>query len=287
MGFYFCSLSSGSSGNCYLIRSETTAILVDAGISGKRTIEGLASCGTDPDMVSAILITHEHSDHVSSLKILKKKLPQAYSYSNFETWEEIQDRIEDGRHVTFDSGESFTIGDIEVKSFATHHDSAGAVSYSFFHDGKQISILTDTGYVCDRIFDEIKEADLLALEANHDVNVLQMCSYPYYVKRRILGDGGHLSNEAAADCIVRIIREQEEQDGVVEQEGASEQDEPAGRPAGKMRRVLLAHLSDNNNSPEMALITVKSRLEEEGIDTGSKLELGVITRNKTSSLFSV
>ena len=269
MGFYFSSLSSGSSGNCYLIRTEETALLVDAGISGKKTRERLAAAGTAEDMVRAILITHEHSDHVNCLRILKKNMPHAVSYSNFETWEEIQENVDPESHVTFDSGESFSVGDIEVKSFATHHDSAGAVGYSFFHDGRQISILTDTGYVCDRLFDEIKDADLLALEANHDVNVLQMCSYPYYVKRRILGEGGHLSNEAAADCIVRIVKEEEK-------EGTK-----------KDRRILLAHLSDNNNSPDMAMLTVNARLQEEGIFTGSGIDLGVITRDTPSPLYEV
>ena len=278
MGFYFCSISSGSSGNCYMIRSEKTVILVDAGISGKRTREGLLQAGTDPEEVDALLITHEHSDHVKSLRILRKQIPQIVSYSNFETWDAVKDIVGDERHVTFDSGDRFTIGDIEVKSFATHHDSAGAVSYSFFHSGKQISILTDTGYVCDRIFNEIKDSDLIALEANHDVNVLQMGRYPYYVKRRILGDGGHLSNEAAADCIVRMIREEDE-----EQQ--------------KKRTVLLAHLSKENNSPEMAMLTVKNRLAEEGIsaaDIGAGgpladggIEMGVITRDSVSPVFEV
>ncbi len=258
-----------------MIRSEKTVLLVDAGISGKRTLEGLEAAGTLPEEVRALLITHEHSDHVKSLRILRKKMPQLCSYSNFETWEAIKDIVGEERHVTFDSGDSFTIGDIEVRSFATHHDSAGAVSYSFFHDGKQISILTDTGYVCDRIFDEIKEADILALEANHDVNVLQMGRYPYYVKRRILGDGGHLSNEAAAYCLCRIIKEEIEEKG-----------------AAKKRRVLLAHLSKENNSPEMALLTVKNMLAEEGVQAasigqGADLEIGVITRDCVSPVYMV
>lgn len=257
-----------------MIRSEKTVILVDAGISGKRTREGLKSVGTAPEEVDALLITHEHSDHVKSLRIVRKQMPQLISYSNFETWEAVRDIVGEERHVTFDSGERFMIGDIEVRSFATHHDSAGAVSYSFVHDGKQISILTDTGYVCDRIFDEIKDSDLIALEANHDVNVLQMGRYPYYVKRRILGDGGHLSNEAAADCIARMIRE-----------GSA--DSPQ-----KKRTVLLAHLSKENNSPDMALLTVKNKLSEDGIEAtpigaGSDLEVGVITRDEVSPLFEV
>ncbi|MBQ9179247.1 MAG: MBL fold metallo-hydrolase [Firmicutes bacterium] len=262
MSFKFCSFASGSSGNSYLVRSDETAIIIDAGISGKRIMEGLEYSGTAPEEVSAILVTHEHSDHVQSLKVLHKKLPEANTYSNFATWENIQDRIPEGRHVAFESGDQFTIGDIEVKSFATHHDSSESVCYSMNHDGKQITILTDTGHISEDIYNEIKGADILALEANHDPNVLAMCRYPYYVKRRILGDYGHLSNEAAAECIARLVEE-----------------DP------KRRRVLLAHLSRENNSPEMALLTVRNYLGERGIFTGDELALDVLMRDEVSKIY--
>jgi len=264
MSFEFCSFSSGSSGNSYLVRSERTALLVDAGISGKKIFEGLEATGTDRDMVRGILITHEHSDHIRSLRIVTKKTPAALVCSNFATLKYIEDMVPEERRLTFDSGEDFEIGDIKIRSFRTSHDAAEPVGYSFFNGGRQISILTDTGYVSEEAFAEIKNADLLALEANHDVNVLQVCRYPYYVKRRIAGDKGHLSNEAAAECICRLIEEDDRE-----------------------RHILLSHLSKENNSPEMAEITIKNILEDAGVAGGSKMRLDVITRDCVSPLFEV
>lgn len=264
MALQFCSFSSGSSGNSYLVRSARTAILIDAGISGKRIMEGIEYTGTAPEDVKAIMVTHEHSDHVQSLRVLHKRLPKVNTYSNLSTWECIKDKVPEGRHIAFDSGDEFDIGDIHVKSFRTNHDAAESVCYSFLHGGSQISVLTDTGYVSEDIYNEIKGADLLALEANHDPNVLQMCRYPYYVKRRILGDHGHLSNEAAAECIARLQKEDE-----------------------KRRFVLLAHLSKENNSPELAMMTIRNCLQEEGVFPGDKLQLGVIVRDQISDIFEV
>lgn len=264
MALQFCSFSSGSSGNSYLVRSARTAILIDAGISGKRIMEGIEYTGTAPEDVKAIMVTHEHSDHVQSLRVLHKRLPKVNTYSNLSTWECIKDKVPEGRHIAFDSGDEFDIGDIHVKSFRTNHDAAESVCYSFLHGGSQISVLTDTGYVSEDIYNEIKGADLLALEANHDPNVLQMCRYPYYVKRRILGDHGHLSNEAAAECIARLQKEDE-----------------------KRRFILLAHLSKENNSPELAMMTIRNCLQEEGVFPGDKLQLGVIVRDQISDIFEV
>lgn len=264
MALYFRSFASGSSGNSYLIRSETTAIIVDAGISGKRIMEGLEQTSTEPDEVKALLVTHEHIDHVRSLKVLHKKLPELTSYSNLATWEHIKDKVPEESHVTIESGETFKVGDIEVRSFSTHHDSSDSICYSLIHEGKQVTILTDTGHICDDLYNEVKGADILALEANHDPNVLHMCRYPYYVKRRILGDYGHLSNEAAAECIARMHGE-----------------DP------KRRRVLLAHLSKENNSPEMAMITVENYLQEKGVFPGDELVLDVLMRDEISDLYKV
>ena len=264
MALQFCSFSSGSSGNSYLVRSDTTAILVDAGISGKRIMEGLERAGTQIETVKAVVVTHEHSDHVQSLRVLQKKLPEMKVYSNFETWKCIKDRVSAERHVSFDSGEEFDVGDIHVRSFRTSHDAAESVCYSFFKEGRQVSVLTDTGYISETIYNEIKDADLLALEANHDPNVLQMCRYPYYVKRRILGDQGHLSNDAAAECIARLHTQD-----------------------AKRRFVLLAHLSRENNSPELAMMTIRNSLEEQSVYPGDELQMGVLIRDQISDIFEV
>lgn len=264
MALRFCSFSSGSSGNSYLVRSEKTAILIDAGISGKKILEGLAYTGTAPGEVKAVMVTHEHSDHVQSLRVLHKRLPEMMTYSNLSTWECIRDRVPEGRHIAFESGDEFNVGDIHVRTFPTSHDAAESVCYSFFKGGSQVTVLTDTGYISEDIYNEIRGADLLALEANHDPNVLYMGRYPYYVKRRILGDKGHLSNDAAAECIVRLQTED-----------------------AKRRRVLLAHLSKENNSPELAMMTIRNSLQEEDIYPGDELLLDVLLRDRVSDIFEV
>ena len=149
-----------------------------------------------------------------------------------------------------------------VRPFRTSHDAAESVGFSFYSGGRQVSIVTDTGYISDDMFAGIRDADILVIEANHDVNVLQMCSYPYQTKRRIAGDFGHLSNEAAADCICRITM---------------------GYP--KDRQVLLAHLSNENNSPSLAHLTIKNILEENRLYIDRDLRLSVISRDEISPVY--
>lgn len=264
MSLYFCSLASGSSGNSYLIKSETTALLVDCGISGKKILDRLKDKGVQAEEISGLLLTHEHIDHVRSVSVLNKKIKNMITYSNIETYLYVSDKIPEGRHFTFENGDSFVIGDILVETCSVSHDAENAVCYSFINGDSKISIVTDTGYVSDEVFQQIIDADLIALEANHDVNVLQMCRYPYSVKRRILGDRGHLSNEAAAECIACLCRE-----------------------FPKERVILLSHLSKENNSPEMAMISVKSYLEDEGIYLGGDLNIDVLLRDEAGKVYLV
>ena len=270
MSLLFRAIASGSSGNCYLVHSGTTTLLVDVGISGKRIAEGLAGAGLTPDDVDAILITHEHSDHIKSLGVMQRKSPRALVYSNAGTFECIVDLLEEGRHVLFTTGESFTVGDITVHPFPVSHDAAEPVGYTFTLAGDEpnkVAIVTDTGCITEEIYEAVRDADILALEANHDESVLMMCRYPYHVKRRILSDRGHLCNEAAAAFMCRILTEQEK------------------RPV-----FLLAHLSQQNNTPEMALITVRNILEEmqvfkERPDSIEELVLEVALRDRPSRVF--
>ena len=237
MDLTFCAIASGSSGNSYMVRSDETVLLVDAGISGKRIKEGLEKGGTSLHAVDAILVTHEHSDHIRSLGIMQRKCPAARVWSNIGTFRRISGDVEDGRHSTFTTGESFRIGDITVYPFPVSHDAAEPVGFVFRKGDSQIAIVTDTGYVSNEIFEAIRGSDLIILEANHDENVLRYCRYPFHVKQRILSDHGHLCNEAAADCIEHLLRK-----------------DP------KLPVFLLAHLSKENNTPDMALITVRNAL---------------------------
>lgn len=264
MSLEFCSFASGSDGNCYMVKSQNTALLVDTGISGKKIFEGIAGAGLERENVDGILITHEHSDHIKSLRIVAKKCVSATVYANIGTWEYIKDIVPEDRQIIFETGVSFFIGDITVKAFRTFHDAAEPVGFSFYHGGKQASILTDTGCVNSEIIEEIHSADLLALEANHDPDVLQFCRYPYHIKRRILGKNGHLSNEAAGESLCRIIEKSK-----------------------KKRQILLSHLSKENNTPDMAKITIENVLECNGIKNSQDLEISVLKRDENSPLFEV
>jgi phosphoribosyl 1,2-cyclic phosphodiesterase len=267
MSFDFCSFSSGSSGNCYLIKSESAAILVDAGISGKRVWEGLAHTDTDPGMLRAILITHEHSDHVGGLASVMKKGRDLRVCANERTWQAIgisANAFPFAKVEHFVTGDAFTVGDISVKTFAVSHDAAEPVGYTLRCQGKQISIITDTGRVDAEMLEEIRGANLLVLESNHDEDMLKYGKYPFFLKKRVLGDKGHLSNDAAGDVILRLLMS-----------------------GGEKRRVLLAHLSRENNFPEMAVQTIKNILEEYGYHTGADVYLDAIPRDGIGPLYEI
>ncbi|MCL1982426.1 MAG: MBL fold metallo-hydrolase [Clostridiales bacterium] len=264
MALTFCSFASSSSGNCYLIKSGAAALLVDAGLSWRRTQDSLKQSGTSIGDLKAVLVTHEHSDHVRCLKVLAGKLPHAHVYASAGTWSGAGDLVPEKQRATFETAKKFIIGDIEAMPFPLSHDAAEPAGFSFCSGGKQISVLTDTGVVNDDIYNAIKDADLLVLEANHDVEMLRMGRYPWPIKQRILGEKGHLSNAAAAEVICKVVLE---------------------RP--KERHVLLAHLSKENNFPEMAYQTVKNLLEEQGCRIDRDVCIDIIERDKMSGLYTV
>lgn len=264
MTLSFCSFSSGSSGNCYLIKSQHTAILVDAGISGRKIFEGLEKTATPRDQLTALLITHEHIDHTRSIRTIMKKEKSLKAYANAMTWEQIRGQVCEEQKEIFETGDTFPIGDIAIKTFRVSHDAAEPVGFTFSSGGKQISIVTDTGCMSDEIISEIKEADILILEANHDIDMLRVGRYPWFLKQRILGEEGHLSNAAAGEIIRRLLCE-----------------------SSKERHVLLAHLSRENNFPEMAYQTVKNILEEADFYIGKHLQLNTIMRDEVSLVYEI
>ncbi len=269
MGLTFCSLASGSSGNSYMIRYEDTILLVDVGISGKRIVEGLIGAQAQAQEVKGILLTHEHSDHVKSLKVIQKKCPQARIYANQGTYDQVAQQIQEGRQQLFTTGESFFIDHIQVTPVPLSHDAQEPVGYTFCAGGRKLSIFTDTGYVTPTIRQQVRGSHLIVLESNHDEHILQFCRYPYHIKRRILSDQGHLSNETAALFMCDLIREEEALPG-----------------------FLLAHLSKENNTPEMALITARNVLLEQDAfrnrpETVADLLLEVLQREAPSRVFQV
>ena len=229
-------LASGSEGNCLLISHGTTHILVDAGISMRRIKTSLAQLGLTMDHIDAILLTHEHSDHTCALTTLCKHHTTPL-YASRGTASQLCYRIAgiQPQLRVVDRGAVFTVGDCRVTVFSTSHDSRESVDYRIDCPDGSIGILTDTGYVTDEAADALTGVELLVLESNHDVDWLRSGPYPYYLKERILGLQGHLSNEDAARFAVAMAQRGTQQ-------------------------IVLAHLSRENNTPARALETVQRAL---------------------------
>lgn len=253
----FCSLYSGSSGNALFIGTEKTKLLIDAGLSGKRILEALCSIGENPAELSAILISHEHIDHVRGAGILSRK-QDIPIYANESTWcamEHGLGPVKLENRVTFCTGKEFYIGDICVKPFSIPHDAAEPVGYSFFAQGKRITTATDIGHMNDDLLSHIEGNDLLLLESNHDIEMLRMGPYPWHLKKRIMGDHGHLSNESCAEVIAHLAEK-----------------------GGK--RFILGHLSNENNFPELAYQTTLNALNDKKIAVGCDVTLEVALRDR-------
>ncbi|MDF2538264.1 MAG: hypothetical protein K0S76_1285 [Herbinix sp.] len=257
-----CSIASGSSGNCVYVGSSTTNLLVDAGISAKRIENGLNGIDITPDTIQGILITHEHSDHISGLGILVRKyhIPVYATYETAIAIRQIKsmgEMPEDAFHY-IKPNEAFQINDICVEPFSTSHDAVNPVCYTMHSEGQKVGIATDLGKYDDYIVGKLKDAELLFIEANHDVNMLMVGRYPYYLKQRILGDRGHLSNDTSADLISKLINR-------------------------KLRHILLAHLSKENNYEELAYETVYSELNLRGVSIAG-IDLSVAHREQPSNM---
>ncbi len=268
MNLAICSLASSSMGNCYLVRSQTTAVLVDAGISLKQIRLGLSALHMSPDDLSAVLITHEHSDHIKGLAAVSRHC-SARILASEGTLPQIRAQICSDYAESFPAGSRIQVGDLQIQSFSLSHDAADPVGYCFRCGGRQITIVTDTGIITDEICGCMKDADILVLESNHDVNVLRMGRYPWFLKQRILGERGHLSNEAAAEALAGILKEE------------------AASGTLRSRMVLLAHLSKENNFPEMALATMENILQENGFTAGRQTRITVLDRTQVSPLYAV
>src|SRR5699024_8860237 len=217
-------LASGSSGNVTYIESENKKILVDCGLSGKKTKELLQTINRRPEDLDAILVTHEHRDHVHGVGVLARKY-HLDVYANEKTWQAMEPMIgslKTEQKYLFDIDKTLTFGDIEVSSFGVSHDAIDPQFYIFQKNDKRFVMLTDTGYVSDKMRWQVADADAYLFESNHDLSMLRMGRYPWSLKQRILGDKGHLSNDDGALALSEIIGD-------------------------RTRRVYLGHLSKENN----------------------------------------
>ena len=282
----FSTLASSSSGNCYYIKSETTSILVDVGISASQIVKRLDALEVSVQEIAGVFLTHEHVDHVKSVSAFHKKAPAAWFIASQGTVNGLDEKVRSAIEPQLSIVEpgccdgsqcrDLMIGDIEVHTFCLSHDAAEPTAYTFSKDGRKIAIVTDTGIVTEEIYEALKDADLLVLEANHEENILLYGHYPYSVKRRILSDQGHLSNEAAGRCLARMLKERRDSGRGSDVVGASQ-----------VPRVLLAHLSRENNTPEQAFLTVRNVLEEEDFFIGKDLKMDVLGPDPVPVLMEV
>ena len=260
--FQFCSLYSGSTGNSSIVQSNKTKILVDVGESAKKIAEALASINVDPFSINAILITHEHSDHVKGLAVFSKKY-NVPVYANIETWNAMQkykEKLNEENIKTF-TFNKFKIGDIEVNPFPIPHDAANPCGFNLFHDNKKMSIATDIGHMSKEIITNLSDSSFLLLEANYEPEILKCSSYPYMLKERIKGPNGHLSNSDAGKTISYLVDH-------------------------GLNQVMLGHLSKENNFPELAYKTVVEELIEHNYNENS-LSLSIANRYETSPIIDV
>ena len=241
----FCSLYSSSSGNCTYIGTSQGGILIDIGISAKRTCEALAEIGVDPSSIAAIFVTHEHTDHTSGIKVFAKKFgTKIYASEGTLIGMEEKKALDPKNSAEVIPYSGIEAGGIFVRPFATPHDSLESTGFSVVTpDGKHISIATDIGQMNDTVMNAIHGSDLVLLESNHDVGMLQNGPYSFWLKQRILSPIGHLSNENCAKSAVRLV-----------ESGTT--------------RLVLGHLSKENNIPSLAYETTRSALTLAGAIEG-------------------
>ena len=264
MELRFSPLFSGSSGNSTYVGCDDAHILVDAGLSGTRIIQEMKVMGIDPARLSAILVTHEHSDHIKGIGILCRKYDIPV-YATQGTWQEMLRKIGSvsERNIrVIEPGQDFFIGSIDVTPFATPHDAAQPVGYTFALGGARLAVATDLGSVREGWVKAVMGCDAVILESNYDPDMLHAGPYPYELKKRISGRHGHLSNDDAGETAVELVRH-------------------------GTRQIILGHLSKENNFPELALRSTELILRQAGIAPYEDVQLFVASRDGNSGMFSI
>ena len=239
----FCSLYSGSDGNALFIKNKDTRILIDIGVSTKKVVAALNNIGEDVSKLDGILISHEHADHIYGVRVFFKRYGIPV-YANEGTWEKIDEftkgEIPDSEKRYFKTNEVFSIKDIMIHPFDISHDAVDPVGFNFFTEDKKITTVTDLGYINKDIVVAMEGSDFIFLESNHDRNMLEVGAYPWYLKKRIAGKKGHLSNDVASRAVAYFASVGTE-------------------------KFMLGHLSRNNNFPELAYESVKNEVESKGM----------------------
>jgi phosphoribosyl 1,2-cyclic phosphodiesterase len=260
----FSVLASGSSGNAVFIESDEHTFLVDAGFSAKKMDSLMAGIDRSMKKIDGIFVTHEHSDHIKGIGVVARKYGTPI-YANEKTWQAMDGLVGNiplDQRFQFDMETVKSFGSLEVQSFAVSHDAADPMFYVFHENGRKLAVITDTGYVSDRMKGFIRGADAFVFESNHDVSMLQVGRYPWSVKRRILSDVGHVSNEDAAVAMSEVVDQ-------------------------KDTRIYLSHLSKDNNMKDLARMSVTQTLETCGIRTGEFVHLYDTDADQPTELVTV
>lgn len=259
----FCSLYSGSSGNCLYVDSNKTKILIDSGTSCKKICEGLASIDSSIEKIDAILVTHEHSDHIQSLGMISKKY-NIPVYANLETWNQMEkqkSKIDPKNIKFFENDKDFYLNDLTIHPFSTPHDAANPCGFNIHNGKRKLSIATDLGHVDNTLIQQFNESSFILLEANYDPEILKVSRYPFHLKTRIAGPKGHLSNSTAGKVISNLMQK-------------------------NLKEVMLGHLSKENNFPELAYQTVAEEIMNNNTDINA-IKLSVATRFSPSKIINI
>lgn len=245
----FCPLASGSKGNCLYLRTDKTRILIDAGLSVKATAERLAELGVKLEEIQALLITHEHTDHIKSVAALSNRFGIPV-FANSDTARGILEA--NGGELLpfkiFSTGESFTFADLDVHPFSVQHDTLDPVAFTIRTGNTKLGICTDLGCVTTLVRSHLKECDYLFVEANHQPSMVHASNRPMIYKQRVLSRQGHLSNEECADLIASVLHD-------------------------KLKHIYLAHLSSECNHPDLALTIVRDKLKSLGMNIDVSIAL--------------
>ena len=258
----FCSLYSGSSGNSLFVESDSTKLLIDAGVSSKKIETALLGLDIDPKTLDGILITHEHSDHVQGLGTFAKKfdIPVYINKKTLDAIPKQREKIPEKNIKKFTIEEKFEIGDIQVKPFAIPHDAVNPCGFNIFNDNKKISIATDIGHMSNGVIKNLEDSLFVLLEANYDPEILRFCKYPYPLKLRIAGPTGHLPNDTAGRTISHLMQ-------------------------SGLKQAMLGHLSKESNFPELAYKTVVDELLANNYDENA-IKLGVASRDNPGEIIT-
>lgn len=257
----FLSLSSGSSGNCYYVGNESSGILIDAGISAKNIRKFLSDKGISIKTVMGMLITHNHSDHVRGIEVLARRnsIPV---YTTSMVWESIlkpRSTLSKDLFREICLQEKFLLAGFEIEAFPVSHDAPETIGFHICSGDQKMTIVTDLGHICNIAAPYIKAARLLVIESNYDEQMLLNGSYPYFLKNRIMSDKGHLGNHQTSAFLAENIN-------------------------SKLQYICLAHLSKNNNTPELALRSLSEALLKKDFKPDSLLNLSVLNRNLPSDI---